>query len=119
MVTAATIHMSLMGSEGLRRTALQCHANTAALASGLASLPGVSLAFDTFFHEAVLTFDQPVAPLIDRLARQNILAGVDVSAHYPELGNALLVCATEVRTQEQIDAYVESMKTILKNPKVA
>jgi glycine dehydrogenase subunit 1 len=119
MVTAATIHMSLMGSEGLRRTALQCHANTAALASGLASLPGVSLAFDTFFHEAVLTFDRPVTPLIDRLARQNILAGVDVSAHYPELGNALLVCATEVRTQEQIDAYVESMKTILKNPKVA
>jgi glycine dehydrogenase subunit 1 len=119
MVTAATIHISLMGSEGLRRTALKCHANTAALASGLAGLPGVSLAFDTFFHEAVLTFDRPVAPLIDQLARQNILAGVDVSTHYPGLGNALLVCATEVRTEEEIDAYVEIMKSILKNSKVA
>jgi glycine dehydrogenase subunit 1 len=119
MVTAATIHMSLLGSEGLRRNALQCHANTAALASGLAELPGVSLAFDTFFHEAVLTFDRPVAPLIEMLARQNILAGFDLSPHYPELGNALLVCATEVRTEAQIDAYVEIMKSTLKNSKVA
>jgi glycine dehydrogenase subunit 1 len=119
MVTAATIYMSLLGGEGLRRTALQCHANTAALAKGLASLPGVSLAFEPFFHEAVLIFDRPVAPLIDVLAGRNILAGVDLSPHYPELGNGLLVCATEVRTEEQINAYVEIMKTILKNSKVA
>lgn len=119
MVTAATIYMSLLGSEGLRRTALKCHANTAALASGLAALPGVALAFDTFFHEAVLTFDRPVAPLIELLARRNILAGVDLSPHYPELGHALLVCATDARTGEQIDEYVDGMKAVLKNSKVA
>jgi glycine dehydrogenase subunit 1 len=119
MVTAATIHMSLMGSEGLRRTALKCHANTAVLANGLAGLPGVSLAFEPFFHEAVLIFDRPVAPLIEMLARQNILAGVELSAYYPELDNGLLVCATEVRTDEQIDAYIEIMKTILKGSRVA
>jgi glycine dehydrogenase subunit 1 len=119
MVTAATIHMSLMGSEGLRRTALKCHANTVELANGLAAIPGVSLAFEQFFHEAVLTFDHPVGPLIETLAENNILAGVDLSAHYPELGNALLVCATEVRTSEQISAYVEVMKSTLKDSKVA
>lgn len=119
MVTAATIHMSLMGSEGLRRIALQCHANTSALAGGLAALNGVSLAFDTFFHEAVLLLDRPVAPVIEALSRQNILAGYDLSGPYPELGNGLLVCATEVRTAEQIDAYVSLMKSILQNSRVA
>jgi len=119
MVTAATIHMSLLGSEGLRRTALQCHANTAALARSLASLDGVSLAFEPFFHEAVLLLDRPVAPVIETMARQNILAGYDLARHYPELGNALLVCATEVRTMEQIDAYVAAMKSVLKKSKVA
>jgi glycine dehydrogenase subunit 1 len=119
MVTAATIYMSLLGSEGLRRTALSCHANTATLARSLAGLGGVSLAFDTFFHEAVLVLDRPVAAVIEFMARQDILAGYDLSADYPELGNALLVCATEMRTAEQIQACASVMKTALKNSKVA
>ncbi len=113
MVTAATIYMSLLGSEGLRRTALQCHANTKLLVTKLAALAGVTVVFDRFFHEAVLQFDRPVAPLIEALARQNILAGYDLSADYPELGHALLVCATEARTSTQIDAYAAALESIM------
>jgi len=119
MVTAATIYLSLLGSEGLRRTALQCHANTTALARELAGLDAISLAYDTFFHEAVLILDRPVAPVLEVLARRGILGGYDLSVHYPELGNGLLVCATEIRTAAQIDAYVSAMQTALKNSKVA
>jgi glycine dehydrogenase subunit 1 len=113
MVTAATIYLSLLGSEGLRRTALQCHANTRLLADKLAALDGVSVLFDRFFHEAVLQFDRPVAPLIDTLARQNILAGFDLTNEYPEFGHALLVCATEARSEAEIDAYVAALETIM------
>ena len=115
MVTAATIYLSLLGSDGLRRTALQCHANTRLLADKLATLDGVSVVFDSFFHEAVLQFDRPVAPLIDALARQNILAGYDLTADYPELGHALLVCATEARTTDQIEAFAAALKSVLKS----
>lgn len=119
MVTAATIYLSLMGSEGLRRTAINCHANTASLARQLADLNGVSLAFDTFFHEAVLTIDRPVAPLLKILAEHDILGGYDLSVDYPELGHSLLVCATEVRTSEEIDHYVATMKAVMKKSEAA
>ena len=110
MVTAATIYLSLLGSDGLRRTALQCHANTRLLAEKMAELDGVSVLFDRLFHEVVLQFDRPVAPLIDALARQNILAGFDLSSDYPEFGHALLVCATEARTEAEIDAFAAALK---------
>jgi glycine dehydrogenase subunit 1 len=119
MVTAATIYLSLMGSEGLRRTAIQCHANTASLVRQLTDLNGVSLAFDTFFHEAVLSFDRPIAPLLKILAEQDILGGYDLSVDYPELGHSLLVCATEVRTAEEIDHYVAAMKAVMKKSEAA
>jgi len=113
MVTAATIYMSLLGSEGLRRTALQCHENTRSLAYRLAELEGISVAYDMFFHEAVLQLDRPVQPVIDALSQQNILAGYDLSATYPELGNALLVCATDARTEEDMDLFVAIMTAVL------
>jgi len=119
MVTAATIYLSLMGSEGLRRTAIQCHANTASLVRQLAGLSGISLAFDTFFHEGVLTFEQPVAPLLKALSDLGVLGGYDLSANYPELGNSLLVCATEVRTSAEIDNYVAAMKAVLQESEAA
>ena len=119
MVTAATIYLSLMGSEGLRRTAVQCHANTASLVRQLANLDGISLAFDTFFHEGVLTFERPVAPLLKILVEQDILGGFDLSASYPELGNSLLVCATEVRTTAEIDNYVAVMKAVMQESEAA
>lgn len=119
MVTAATIYLSLMGSEGLRRTAIQCHANTASLARQLADMNGISLVFDTFFHEAVLAFDRPIAPLLKVLADQDILGGYDLSVDYPELGNSLLVCATEVRTAEEIENYVAAMKAVMKKSEAA
>jgi len=119
MVTAATIYLSLLGADGLRRTALQCHANTKLLATRLATLDGVSLAYDRYFHEAVVQFERPVAPLIEALARQNIFAGYDLSADYPELGHALLVCATEARTEVQIDAFATALEAVMNSSEAA
>ena len=109
MVTAATIYMSLLGADGLRQAALACHANTRALAEGLAELPGISRAFDApYFHEAVLRLDRPAPELLGALAAQGILGGYDLSADYPELEPALLVCATEARSGGDIQRYLEA-----------
>ena len=109
MVTAATIHLCLLGSEGLRRVAAQCHANTRALVSALTSLDGVEAVFSPWFHEAVLKLPQPVAPVLARLAAAGILGGYDLKTDFPELGQALLVCATELRTAEDIEAYRQAL----------
>jgi glycine dehydrogenase subunit 1 len=113
MVTAATIYMALLGGEGLRRVALQSHANTRALVDAVGALDGVRVAFNDYFHEAVLLLNQPVAPVLESLAEQGVLGGYDLGIEYPELGHALLVCATEQRTPADIDTYVRTLRATL------
>ena len=114
MVTAATIYMSLLGYDGLARVARQSHRNAARLAAGLCGVPGVERAFEgPHFHEVGLRLVRPVAPVLDALAEKNILGGYDLSADYPDLGNVVLVCATETMTDEDIDAYVDELREVL------
>jgi glycine dehydrogenase subunit 1 len=110
LMTAATIYMSLMGPVGLERTAAASHARTQDLAEALSGVKGMRRAFSgPFFHESVLLCDRPVAPVLSSLAKQGILGGLDLSELYPELGYALLVCATETKTQSDIDRYVTAL----------
>jgi glycine dehydrogenase subunit 1 len=115
LVTAATIYLSLVGPQGLARVANECHARTQELVNALTRVKGVKLAFDKpRFHEAVLLLDRPVAPVISALVERGIIGGYDLSADYPELGNALLVCATETRTAADIKAYADALADTLK-----
>jgi glycine dehydrogenase subunit 1 len=113
MVTAATVFMSLLGAEGLRRVAAECHANTRKLVAALTRLPGVSLAFEPFCHEAVLRFEKPVAALLQALSARGILGGYDLTPDYPELGHALLTCATESRSAADIERYAQELAAVL------
>jgi len=107
MVTAATIYMSLLGFEGLRQVALRSQQNTALLLGKLLELPGVQRLYEgAHFHEVAIRFEQPVAAVLEALAERNILGGFD-------LGDALLVCATETKTAADIDAYVDALREIL------
>ena len=116
MVTAATIYMSLLGFEGLASVAGQSHRNTTRLVDGLCAIDGIDRLFEgTFFHEAALRLDRPVADVLEALAARNILGGLELSAYRPELGNALLVCATETKTDADIDAYVSAMQEIFQS----
>ena len=115
LITAATIYLSLLGPQGLARVANESHARTNELVAALTKIKGVKVAFDKVrFHEAVLLLDRPVAPVIADLARRGIVGGFDLSNDYPELGNALLVCATETRTPADIKAYADALAETLK-----
>ena len=115
MVTAATIYMALMGPEGLERVARHCHANARALRDALTALDGVEAACDgPFFHEFVLRIDgRPASEVLGDLADNGILGGLALEPYYPELGNALLVCATELHGEEEHNRFVEEMKRAL------
>ena len=113
LVTAATIYMALMGPEGLRRVATASHANTRRLVNVLEAIDGVHKLFDApFFHEAAFRFAHPVAELQDALAAEGIVAGVRLEADYPELGNSLLLCATETKTEADIDHLADRLRRI-------
>lgn len=114
MVTAATIYMSLLGPEGLRRVATQSHANTLSLVEQLETLKGVKRIFSgDLFHETVVTLPAPVAGVLKTLKNHGVLAGLDLSEHYPELGNALLVCATETKIASDLEKYVSHLAQAL------
>jgi len=115
MVTAATIHMALLGTEGLRRVALASHAKTADLLDRLSAIPGVSRAFDgPLFHEGVLRFDRhTVQTVLDDLLAEGVLGGYALSRHFPELGEALLVCATETKETGDLDGYAAALGRVM------
>ncbi|MGL5742450.1 MAG: aminomethyl-transferring glycine dehydrogenase subunit GcvPA [Legionella sp.] len=114
LVTAATIHMSLLGAEGLRQVASQCHQNTHELVEMLTKIEGVELVFDApYFHEAVLRLNQPVEQVLKQLAHEGILGGYAPGTHYPQLANTLLVCATEMRAQEELTTYAKALHAIM------
>jgi glycine dehydrogenase subunit 1 len=120
LMIAGTIYLALMGAAGLKRVAEACMSRTAELVSALTRVPGVRGAFSAArFHEAVLLLDRPVAPVLEALAAHGIEGGLDLSGYYPELGFALLVCATEVHTEADIAAYAAAMAEVLKSVRVA
>jgi glycine dehydrogenase subunit 1 len=120
LMMAGTIYMALMGATGIERVARACMARSAALLAALTQLPGVQLAFSgARFHEAVLQLDRPVAPVLRALAAAGIEAGYDLAGHYPELGNAMLVCATETRTAADIARYATALGEVMKQVRAA
>ncbi len=64
----------------------------------LGKIPGVKRAFTApHFHEAVLLLDRAPGAVLAALSRRGIFGGLDLGERYPELGHALLVCATETK----------------------
>ena len=62
----------------------------------------------------MLRLPAPVAGVLRAMAVQNVLAGLSLEEHYPELKDCLLVCATEKRTAEDRALYVQHLDRILK-----
>jgi glycine dehydrogenase subunit 1 len=114
LVTAATIHMSLLGAAGLEQVAAMSQTQTRTLVDALTKVKGVKLAFSgPRFHEAVLQLDRKVDDVLERLTKVGITGGLDLSRLYPELGNALLVCATETRTDDDIKRYANALAEVM------
>ncbi len=114
LVTAAAIHLAMMGPEGLSRAAKASHANTRQLVKALTEVPGVQRTFSgPFFHEAVLTLPKPAVEVRDALLARGVLAGLPLATYEPTRTHELLVCATEKRTTRDIATYARLLKEVL------
>ncbi|UCD67221.1 MAG: aminomethyl-transferring glycine dehydrogenase subunit GcvPA [Betaproteobacteria bacterium] len=113
-VTAAAIHLSLLGAEGLRRVAAQSHANMKRLLGIISGIEGASQRFDSaYFHEAVVVLSVPAQTVCRSLLEEGVIAGYQLGAQYPELGEALLICTTETRTETDLQLYAAAMARCL------
>ncbi len=114
MVTAATVHMSLLGATGLQQVASSSHAGARTLLQYLAAIEGITILFESpFFHEFVICLEQPIAWVLKQMAVMDIQGGYDLSIDYPELGNALLICVTETKSVRDIEHYCQVLRQVL------
>ncbi|MEQ1881913.1 MAG: aminomethyl-transferring glycine dehydrogenase subunit GcvPA [Burkholderiales bacterium] len=115
-VTAATIYLAMLGPQGLRNVATRCHANLSSLLECLHNISGIERVFNApVFHEAAVRLPHAVPDALESMREQSILGGYDLSSDYPELGNALLVCATETKTAEDLQTCSEAFALALKH----
>jgi glycine dehydrogenase subunit 1 len=113
---AFTIHLSLLGEDGMRRLARLNHARAVELADALGTVPGVTVLNDSFFNEFTVRLPVPAAPVVEALAARFILGGVPASRLYPDapaLADLLLVAATETTTTEDIDRLARALQEVL------
>jgi glycine dehydrogenase subunit 1 len=105
---AFTVHMALLGEDGFKQLARLNHEAACRLADALDALPSVSVVNKSFFNEFVVQLPINANMIIDQLADKNIIAG------YALDDNQLLVAATELTTEEDIEIFVKALGGLLK-----
>ncbi|MGD9781645.1 MAG: aminomethyl-transferring glycine dehydrogenase subunit GcvPA [Kiritimatiellia bacterium] len=107
---AATIHLALLGPEGLKEVAELCVDKAHRLAEKACAVPGFRLRFDgPFFNEFALECPVPAERVRKALLKEGILGGVPLGRFDRAMKNSLLVCATEQRTDEEIERFVAAL----------
>jgi glycine dehydrogenase subunit 1 len=107
---AATIYLSSVGADGLRRVAELCASKAHGLAERVDSVDGFDLAFDApFFNEFVVRTSEAPDDVRRRLADAGFL--VDAPSELERLGvdRALRFAVTEQRTDEELDRLVSAL----------
>jgi glycine dehydrogenase subunit 1 len=108
MALRATIHLTLLGPEGLRELAELNLRKAHYLRTRLAALDGFHLPFDRpTFNEFVVAGPTDADMILKRLRSEGILGGLALGPYYEGMENCFLVCCTEQRTREEMDQFVD------------
>jgi len=114
---AATVHLTLLGKEGLREMAEQNLAKAHYALSLLEKIPGVRRAFcGPFFNEFTLEFPRSVRMINADLLKEKIVGPLALGPAYPELSKHGLLCVTETTPRAEIERLAQAVGRILATP---
>jgi glycine dehydrogenase subunit 1 len=106
---AAGVYLASLG-KNLRKLSELNFQKAQYLKSRLSELQGWSAVFPgPVFNEFVMRCPDP-AGVNSNLAAEGITGGVEISGQYPELGDSMLFCATEMLSRRDIDRVVSILK---------
>lgn len=106
----ATIYMTLMGKEGLKKVAQLCYDKSHYAYGELIKTGKLSPIFTApFFKEFIVKSSEDVNTLNEKLLSHNIIGGFEADKMYPELNNSWLIAVTEKRTKDEIDNLVRKV----------
>jgi len=114
---AATVHLCLLGKEGLKEMAAQNLAKARFALAELEKIPGVRRAFSgPFFNEFAVELPRSVKMVNDALLREKIIGPVPLGSYYPELTKRALFCVTETTPRAEIERMAAALRKILSQP---
>jgi glycine dehydrogenase subunit 1 len=114
---AATVHLTLLGKEGLREMAEQNLAKAQFALAELTKIPGVHRTFSgPFFNEFTIELPRSARIVNGYLLREKIVGPLPLGQNYPELTKNALVCVTETTSREDIERLAAGVRRALEQP---
>jgi glycine dehydrogenase subunit 1 len=111
---AATVHLTLLGKEGLREQAEHNLAKAQFALSELEKIPGVKRTFSgAFFNEFAVEFPKSVKLVNAELLREKIVGPFVLGSAYPELSKNALICVTETTSRGEIERFAGAVRKAL------
>ena len=108
---AAAMYMASVGGTGIRELARLNHDKSEYLKMELKKA-GFTITFDSpTFNEFVVEFPSGFEAAYKRLLEKKIVAGLSLAPYYPELSSHYLLCVTETRSKDDMDALVREVKS--------
>ncbi|MBI5042928.1 MAG: aminomethyl-transferring glycine dehydrogenase subunit GcvPA [Nitrospirae bacterium] len=112
---AATVYLSVIGKEGLRKVAELCLQKAHYAKREISKIKGFSSTFGaSFFKEFVIKTPVSAEKIFKGLLKEKIIGGLELGNYYPELKEHLLICVTEKRTREEIERLINRMTEMAK-----
>jgi glycine dehydrogenase subunit 1 len=112
-----TVHLCLLGKEGLHEMAQQNLSKARFALAELEKIPGVKRAFTgRSFNEFALEFPRSVKLINAALMREKIIGPYPLGTRYPELTKRGLVCVTETMPRAEIERLAAAIRRILETP---
>ncbi|MFZ3065396.1 MAG: aminomethyl-transferring glycine dehydrogenase subunit GcvPA [Nitrospirota bacterium] len=108
---AATVYLSVIGKEGLKKVAELCLQKTHYAQREITKIEGFISPFPApFFKEFVIKTPASAKRILEGLLKEKIIAGLELGNYYPELKDHLLICVTEKRTRAEIERLAEFLQ---------
>lgn len=113
LALTSAVFMSAVGKEGVIEMAKRNINKAHYLADKLKEAGFDVLNKGAFFNEFVVDVKKDVKAVNDALLEKSIIGGYDASDAYGH-DHAMLVCATEKRTKDEIDTFVDALVEVAK-----
>jgi glycine dehydrogenase subunit 1 len=114
---AATVHLCLLGKQGLREMAEQNMAKAQFALAELEKIPGVQRVFTgPVFNEFTVHMPRAIRMVNADLLREKIIGPLPLGRSYPQLTKCGLVCVTETTTRAEIERLAAAVRRILSTP---
>ncbi len=114
LAVASAAYVAVLGSNGLRRVALECTRKARDLAAGIRMIPGFEAPIfkGAHFNEFTVRYQGGYETVHKALLKEGIHGGMQHARHLKELRDFALFAVTDRHTQKDVDRLLEALRSI-------